>query len=131
KERLFRVMREQLVTRGRIAPEPEDGRGDIAMQDRGDVLWQIVEERRNLLEEQRQVVLDAGCRDTARDVTVNAFARRIAFEDFAELGAEPCPAGFIDREFARRKQPHVAHLVNGALAVYIERADRFDRVIEE
>jgi len=48
-------------------------------------LRQIVEQRRRLVEKQRQVVLDAGRRETVADVLVQLRLRRIALEALAEI----------------------------------------------
>ena len=50
------------------------------MADQDRVLGQVIEQRRRLVEEQRQVVLDAGAGDAGRDVLVDAGFGRITFD---------------------------------------------------
>ena len=93
--------------------------------------WQIVGKCCGGLEEQRQVVLDAGGRDPAGDVLVQRRLRRITFEYFAEATPEPRSTAVIERKLASRKQAHFGHRIDGALAVDVERANRLDLVVEE
>ena len=101
------------------------------MHHRRDIRRQVVEQGRDRVEEERQVILDARRGNAVGDVAVHPLARRVAFEDFAEPGPELGAASLVERELARRQETHVVDLVERALAVYVERADRFDRVVEK
>ena len=92
---------------------------------------QVVAERGGLLEEQRQVILDAARHDAVADVLVERRLRRVALEHFAEPAAKARAPRVVQRELARRKQPHVAHRIERALGVDVERLDRLDLVVEE
>ncbi len=92
---------------------------------------QVVEERAGAVEEERQVVLDSRRGDAVRDVLVDRRLRRIALERLAEPGAEAAPRRVVERELARRQQAHLVHLVDRALGVDVERAERLDLVVDE
>jgi hypothetical protein len=59
------------------------------------ILRQVVEQRAGALEEQRQVVLDAGRQDAVGHILVQRDARGIALEGFAEALAEHRAAGLV------------------------------------
>jgi hypothetical protein len=59
-----------------------------------------------LLEEQRQVVLDAGRRHAVADVLVDRRFGRVALEQFAPAAAEGGARGFVERELAAGQQAH-------------------------
>jgi len=40
-------------------------------------------------------------------------------------------AGLVEREFARRQQPHLVHRIDAALGVDVECAQRLDLVVEQ
>ncbi len=101
------------------------------VQGEGRALGQIVEQRGGGLEEQRQVVLDAGGRHAVGDVAVKALLRRIAFEQLAPAAAKARAAGIIERELARRQHADLVDRVNGALRVDVEGLDRIDHFIVE
>ena len=92
---------------------------------------QVVEQGRGLVEEQRQVILDAGGRDAVGDVLVDRGARRIALEGLAEAAAKARAALVVERELARRQQADLLGRVDRALGVGVEGLDALDLVIEE
>ena len=63
---------------------------------------EVVEERRGLVEEERQVVLDAGGRDAGADVLVEAHLGRIALEALAPARAKGVARRLVHRELAAR-----------------------------
>ena len=91
----------------------------------------VVEERRRLVEEQRQVILDAGRCDAAADVLVDAGPARIAFDAIAPAPPERLARGLVDRELAARQQPHLRHRIQPALRVRVEGANGLELGIEQ
>ena len=130
-QRTCLVAAHQSIARLGVLPEAIDGRVDVAVQRDDRVARKIVDECRGRVEEERQVVLDAARRDTCRDVLVQRRLRRIAFEHFAESAAKARTARIVQRELARGQQPHVAHRIQRALRVGVERLDALDLVTEE
>lgn len=125
------VVRQERIALPGIGREAADRRVEIAGKHEMRVLRQIVEQCRGFVEEQRQVILDAGRRHAVADVLVDRRAARVAFERLAPAAAKRGARGFVEREFAARQQPHVAHRVEAALRVGIERADRVDLIVEQ
>ena len=70
-QRPLAVMTHEVVALGSVGPEAANGLVHIAREGKLGALGQIVEQRRALLEEQRQVVLDTGRRHAIADVLVN------------------------------------------------------------
>ncbi len=101
------------------------------MQHGDGVGGQVVEQGGDFVEEHRQVVLDPRGGNAGGHVAVHAFARWIAFEDFAKAAPETCAPGFVHRKFARGQQTDLVDLVKRALAVHIESTDRIDSLIEQ
>ena len=91
----------------------------------------VVEQRRGFVEEQRQVILDAGRRDAAADVLVDARPARVAFDAIAPAPPERLARGLVDRELAARQQPHFGHRVQAALRVRVECANGLELGIEQ
>ncbi len=125
------VALQELVAAVRVAPELGEGGVHLAVHADGGAFRQVVEDRRGLLEEKRQVVLDPGGRDAVAHVLVDAALRRIALEAVAVAAAEPVAPGLVHGKLARRQEPDLRDLVERALAVRIERADRLDFLIEQ
>ena len=69
--------------------------------------------------------------DAVRDVLVDRRLRGIALERLAEPGAKARARRVVERELARRQQADLVHLVDGALRVDVEGADRLDLVVDE
>jgi hypothetical protein len=78
---------------------------------------QVVEDRRGLLEEQRQVVLDAGGGDAVAHVLVDAALGRVALQQLAPAAAKARRGVVVHRELAAGQQAHLGHRVQAALRV--------------
>ena len=92
---------------------------------------QVVEQRRGLVVEQRQVELDARRRDAVADAAIERAARRVAVEARAPATAERAHRVAVERDFARRQQSNALQRVPGALGLRIEAPDRLDLVVEK
>ena len=125
------IAAQQPVPRVGVFPEAPERPRHVAVQADQRLEGQVLGQRRGGIEKQRQVILDAGRHDAVRHVLVQRRLRRVAFEDFAEASAKAGASGLVLRKLARWKQPHPRHRIDGALAVDIERADRFDLVVEQ
>ncbi len=125
------VALQQRVARAGVVPEGGDGGRGIAMRDEDGILGQVVEDARCFVEEQRQVVLDAGAGDAGGDVLVDAGLGWVAVEALAEGLAEMRAALVVHREFARRQQADFRHRIDGALGIDVEGLDAFDLVVEQ
>ena len=125
------VALQQVVARAGVAPEGGDRRRGVAVRDQQRILGQVIEERRHLVEEQRQVILDTGAGNALRNVPVDAGFGRVALEHLAEHLPEMRAPLVIHREFARWQQTDFRHRVNGALGIDVEGLDALDFVIEE
>ncbi len=97
----------------------------------GGAAAQVVEDRRRLLEEQRQEVLDARGGDARAQVLVDAALGRVAFHFFAPTRAEGRARLVVERKLAAGQQAHFGHRVQAALRVRVEGADRIDLVAEQ
>jgi len=102
----------------------------MMLQQQG-ILRQIVEQRGGGIEEQRQVILDAGRCDAVGNVLVECHARGVALEGFAEAQAEMRAARLVEREFACRQGADLRYRIKRALAVGVESADAFDFLVEQ
>lgn len=129
--RTLPVAFQEVVAAGRVLRKTLYGFIDIAQRDCERAGVEVVEQRGRLFEEQRQVVLHAGEGDAVADVLVGQGARWIAFEDLAETRAEMIARGLVHGKFAPGQQPHLAHGIEAALGVDVERADGFDFVVEQ
>ena len=125
------VALQQLVARACFLPEGGNRPRCVAMSDEDGILRQVVENGGRFLEEERNVVLDAGAGDALRHILVNARLGRVALEGLAELLAEARAALVVHREFARRQQAHFRHRVDGALGIDVEGLDALDLVVEQ
>ena len=125
------VVREKVVALLRVVREALDRRIHVADERELRAFRQIVEERRGFVEKERQIVFDARRRHAVADVLVNLRAARIALEHFAPAAAEGGARGFVERKLAARQQTHVAHGVEAALRVGIERADGVHLIVEQ
>ena len=104
----------------RVRVEDDDGR-----------FRQEVEEGRRLLEEERQVVLDARMRDAATDVLVHGTAAHIDVERPVPAVAEARDPFGVEGHFAGRQHAHRLDALCGALRVRIEGAQGLDAVVEQ
>jgi hypothetical protein len=123
------VAARHLVARVRVAPELLDRLADVMVQGERAARGQVVEQRRDAVEEKRQVVLDARRRHAVGDVAVQALLRRIAFEQLAPAATEARAPGVVQRELARRQHAQLLHRVERALRVDVEGLDRVDHVV--
>ena len=130
-QRPLRVVLQEAVALARVGPEVLQRVVDLAVQHQRGIVAEVVEDRRRLLEEQRQVVLDAGGGQAGADVLVDARAARVAFDLLAPARAEGVARGLVHRELAPRQQAHLGHRVQAALRVGVEGADRIDLVAEQ
>jgi hypothetical protein len=125
------VALQQVVARARVLPELGDRRRHVAVQQHRRLGGQVVQQRRGLVEEQRQVVLDAGGGDAVGDVLVDRRARRVALEGLAEAAAKARAPLVVERELARRQQTDLLGGIHRALGVGVEGLDALDLVVEE
>ena len=100
-------------------------------QEDGGSRWQVVEQRGGLLEEQRQVVLDAGGCEAFADVAVQRHPREIALETGAEAPPEILDGLGRQAELARGEQVEALQFLDGTLRFGVEAADAVDDVVEE
>src|SRR5690606_19991297 len=92
---------------------------------------EVVRERCRLVEEQRQVVLDAGRQLGLGDVAVDRAAARLDREAIPEARAEALDAFLVERELARRQDAYLRGLPRRELRLRIERPERIDLVVEQ
>ena len=130
-ERPRAVAKQELVARLRVAPEIGERGVHVVMHHQRGFGGQIIEQRRGGVEKERQVVLDAGRRDAVAHVLVYGALGGVALEGLAKTRAEAGAAGIVHWKLARRQQAHVVHLVDGALRIDVESADRVDDVVLE
>src|SRR6185437_13964842 len=108
----------------------ERGRqGGIAHDDR--VGREVIEQRRRLLEEKRQIELDARGRQTLADAAVDRGPVRVSIEVRAETAPELPDRFGIERHLARRQEAHALERIERALRFRIEAADGLDLLIEK
>ncbi len=124
------VLQEAMPLAG-VGPEAVQCLVDLAVQHQRGGRAEVIEQRGRALEEQRQVILDAGGGDAGAEVFVDAALGRVAFELFAPAGAKRRARRVVHREFAPGQQPHLGHRVQAALRVGVEGADRVDLVVEQ
>jgi hypothetical protein len=96
----LRIAPEQLVARACVAPEGLGCPVHVVVEQHQRVVGQVVGEGRQLVEEQRQVVLDAGRRHAVADVAVDARAAGIALDALAVAAAKGGTGGVVERELA-------------------------------
>ncbi len=121
----------QPVALARVLPEVLERRLQVAVQHHGGIDAEVVEHRRRLLEEERQVVLDAGGRHAHAHVLVDAALGRVALQQLAPAAAKARARGVVHRELAPGQEAHLGHRVQAALGVGVEGADRVDLVVEQ
>jgi hypothetical protein len=134
-DRPFAVVLQEPVALARVGPEALQRLIDLAVQHQRRSLFrarlQVLEDRRRLVEEQRQVVLDSCCRDAGGHVLVEAHLRRVALDTFAPAGPERGARLLVHRKLAARQQSHLGHRIQAALAVGVEGSYRVDLVAEQ
>ena len=114
-----------------VVPETLDRSLGVAVQHQDGVVAEVIEQRGGFIEKERQVILDAARSELVGDILVNLALARVAFEAIAKVLPEAGHAGFVERYFARRQQVNLGHLVERALGVRVEGADRLDLVVEQ
>ena len=92
---------------------------------------QIIEQRRRRLEEQRQVVLDAGRQLRVGDRAVDGAASRLDGKMLAKALAKELDRGFVERELASGQNLDLVGLARRTLRLCVERAQGFDLVVEQ
>src|SRR5690606_10386645 len=90
-----------------------------------------VEQRCGVIEEQRQVILDAGEGNAVANILVRQRTGWVAFECFPKAGAELVARGFVHGKLAPWKQLHFFDRIQAALGVDVEAADGFNFVVEQ
>ena len=130
-DRPFAVVLQEAVPLARVGPELAQRHVDLAVQHHRGRGAEVVEQGRRLVEEERQVVLDAGGGEARADVLVQPHLGRIAFDLLAPARAEGAARRLVHRELAAGQQPHLGHRVERALRVGIEGADRIHLVAEQ
>ena len=119
------------VAPAHVVPEVFGGLFDAGQREHLGVRRQVVEQRGGFLEEQRQVVLDAGRDDAAGQVLEDCAAAEVDIETLAEAGLEAGHLVLLHGELARRQQAHRIDLVDRALRFRVEGAQRLDLVVEQ
>src|SRR5690606_32689468 len=92
---------------------------------------QVVEQARRLVEEQRQVILDARRQPRLGDVAIDRAARRLPGEMLAKALPEAGDALLVERKLAGRQNADAVGLAAGQLRLRIEQPERLDLVVEE
>src|SRR5512140_2580817 len=87
--RTLAVSLHQPVAVARVLPEALERCLQFAVQDQRGAFTEVIEYRRGFLEEQRQVVLDAGAGDAGTNVLVDAALGGVSIEQFAPAAAKP------------------------------------------
>jgi hypothetical protein len=125
------IVRTLVVSVAHLLPE-RGGRFEHAFaQHEQGVIRDVFEQGFGLGEEQRQVVLDAAGRHAFLHVLVQRAPAHVDGESVAQGIAERLGRFVGDGEFAGGEQVHAFHLLLRALCFGVERADRFDLVVEE
>ncbi|MNO97438.1 hypothetical protein D3C76_891470 [compost metagenome] len=119
------------ITPAHVVPEVFGGLFHAGQREHLGVGRQVVEQGRGFFEEQRQVVLDTGGDDAAGQVLEDCTAAEVDVEALAKACLEAGHFFLLHREFACRQQAHRIHLVDRALGLGVEGAQRLDLVIEQ
>jgi hypothetical protein len=114
-QRPFDIVTTLFVAAEGLRPERIGGLGHAGAQHRHEAIGQVVEQRRGLLEEQRQQVFDARGQHPAFQILIQRAAAGIDIEALAQRGHHLGQAGLIHRHFAARQQLHCLHLVQRTL----------------
>jgi hypothetical protein len=94
------VVLQETVALAGVDPEALEGVVDVAVQRHRSVRAEVLEDRRRAVEEEGQVVLDAGGGDARADVLVEAHLGWITFDLLAPAGAEGRTGLVVHRELA-------------------------------
>ena len=131
KNRALHVMALRLVSPCDFGQVGFCGRVDVRLEYEHGVGRQVVEQRRGILVEQRQVVLDPLGRQSRTDVLVDVAATHIGIEGAVPGGSEAGDAGRVDGHFPRRQDADTVGLGDGSLGIGIEQPEAVDLVVEE
>ena len=130
-QRALHIMAALLIAVRSLRPE-RDGRFIRTGTDhRQAAAGQVVEQGCGAFEEQRQVVLDAGRRQSGLQVLVQRTAPGIDIEPLAQRGQHAGDAGFIHRHFAAGQHVHRLDLVQRTLAFRVKGTDRVDVLVQQ
>ena len=102
-----------------------------AIHDQHRIGGKVVGERRAAVEKQRQVIFDAGRRQSLAHAAINRRAGRVALEARAEAFAKAAHAVGIQRQFASGEYFKLLQGIERALRLRVEAADRVDFVIQQ
>ncbi len=130
-QRAFDVVAALFVALARLRPELVGGVADAFAEDGQGAFAEVIEQRRGLREEQRQVVLDAGRRRAGLEVLEQAAAAGVDVEAVAQRVHRALQRCVVQRHFAAGQQLHGFGAVERALRFRIERADGVDDVVEQ
>ena len=125
------VVAELVVTVARLLPELLGGAVHVVQLEHQAVVGQEVEQGVEAVEEQWQVILDAGRRQPLADVPVHRARGGIALEPRPPAFAENTHRVLGQRELARRQQADALHPARGALALRVEAADGVHLVVQQ
>ena len=130
-QRPLEVVAALLVAGDDVVPDAR-GRGrDVARVDRERAGGQVVEQRHQRVEAQRQVVLDAADRQALADALVDLRARGVALEALPVAAAEVADRLRRQPELTRRQQPDALETAARALRLGIEDTDAVDVGVEQ
>ena len=130
-QRPLDVVAQRLVTRLHIGAKARGLGLHIAHGEEPRGLRQVVEQRRQTLEEQRQVVLDARRGQAALDVLVDRAAALVDIETRMPGITKATDAGRVQRGLATRQYRDRLYPVDRTLGLGIEGAQRLDLVVEQ
>ena len=130
-QRAFDIVPPLFVALGQILPELVDVGPERLRQDEQRVLRQIIKNRFELVEKERQVIFDASGHQTVADVFVDLADQRITGDLFAVALAKLSYRIGVGRKFACGQQFDAVGSLQRALVGRIETSDRFDFIIEQ
>ena len=105
--------------------------GKAVVEDKGGIVWQVVENRRQTLVKQRQPMLHAGVLAASTDALVQPVVGARDAESLAVADAEPLDGVLGQPQFVDGRDGEAFDLSGGALGEGVEAADAFDLVAEQ
>jgi hypothetical protein len=137
-QRAFDVVAQLLVALADLLPGVLGGFADAVAEQRQHAVGEVVEQGRGTrfgtarrLEEQRQVVLDAGRRDARLQVLHQRAAPGVDVEALAQRVQRPLYMRIVQRDLAAGQQFDAVDPLQRTLRFRIEHADRVDLVVEQ
>ena len=130
-QRAFHIVAALLVAVTGLRPERDCRFVRTGADHRQAAVGQVVEQGRGALEEQRQVVLDAGRGQPGFQVLIQRTAPGIDIETLAQRGQHAGDAGLVHRHFAAGQHVHRLDLVQRTLAFRIEGTDGVDVLVQQ